>query len=158
MIKTKEQVKAWLDNNVHFYDKNFDYYEGDAYTINDDLTVDVLDEGCNVNVAPPISLFGISIKFNKVAGSFCCAGNRLESLEGCPDYVGGDFDCRDNRIYTLEGCPKYVGGNFLCNENPNLYSLEGIGEVKEGTRFDKDKIEFNVGDIYPINKYKVKIL
>ena len=34
------------------------------------------------------------------------------------------------KLKSLEGAPQKVGGNFDCHNNPNLHSLEGIGEVK----------------------------
>ena len=35
-----------------------------------------------------------------------------------------------NNLTSLKGAPQKVGGNFDCSRNPNLHSLEGIGEVK----------------------------
>ena len=85
-----------------------------------------------------------------VGGDFYCYGNKLTSLEGAPQIVGGSFDCSYNQLTSLEGAPQEVGRNFYCNKNqlislkgapqkiggwldcnnnPNLHSLEGIGEV-----------------------------
>ena len=68
----------------------------------------------------------------KVGGDFNCSRNRntLISLKGAPRQVGGDFDCRWNQLTSLEGAPQEIGKNFYCIYNPNLHSLEGIGEVK----------------------------
>lgn len=65
-----------------------------------------------------------------VRGSFLCYRDELTSLEGAPQEVGGNFNCAKNKLTSLEGAPQKVGGNFWCNYNPNLHSLEGIGEVK----------------------------
>ena len=54
----------------------------------------------------------------------------ITSLKGAPQEVGGDFDCYMNQLTSLEGAPQTVGGYFNCHKNPNLHSLEGIGEVK----------------------------
>ena len=66
----------------------------------------------------------------KVDGSFWCIHNNLTSLEGAPQTVGGDFKCSYNQLTSLKGAPKEVGGAFNCYNNPNLHSLDGIGEVK----------------------------
>ena len=65
-----------------------------------------------------------------IGWDFRCSDNQLTSLEGAPQIVGGDFYCNDNKLISLEGAPKKVGGDFYCYHNPNLQSLEGIGEVK----------------------------
>ena len=66
----------------------------------------------------------------KIGGNFKCYENHLTSLEGAPQEVGRDFWCNDNKLTSLEGAPKEVGRAFYCNYNPNLHSLEGIGEVE----------------------------
>ena len=66
----------------------------------------------------------------EVGGSFYCYENQLTSLKGAPQIVGGHFDCRSNQLTSLEGAPKTVGGVFDCHNNPNLHSLDGIGEVR----------------------------
>ena len=66
----------------------------------------------------------------KVGGDFWCFYNQLTSLEGAPRKVGGSFDCRHNQLISLVGAPQKVGKDFYCHGNPNLHSLNGIGEVK----------------------------
>ena len=66
----------------------------------------------------------------KVGGTFSCYGNQLTSLKGAPQKVGKDFWCSSNQLTSLEGAPQEVGGEFDCRHNPNLHSLDGIGEVK----------------------------
>lgn len=66
----------------------------------------------------------------EVGGSFICSYNQLISLEGAPHTVGRDFDCCKNNLSSLEGAPNFVKRNFNCRFNPNLHSLDGIGEVK----------------------------
>ncbi len=114
MIKLFEQyneynkVKDWLD-----------MFGIENYTIHDDLTVDV-DGDVDLSES---SLDEIPIQFGKVLGVFDLDENILETLKGCPEYVGDSFWCRSNNLYTLEGGPKYVGGHFNCGFN-NLTSLE----------------------------------
>ena len=66
----------------------------------------------------------IPIKFNKVTGDFSCSFNPLDSLEGCPEYVGGEFLCSITKITSLKGGPEYVGGHYICASN-KLTSLVG---------------------------------
>ena len=66
----------------------------------------------------------------EVDGFFDCKRNQLTSLKGAPQTVGWDFYCSINCLTSLEGAPQKVGRDFYCNSNPNLYSLDGIGEVK----------------------------
>ena len=62
--------------------------------------------------------------------SFDCSDNQLTSLKGAPQTVGGGFYCQGNQLTSLKGSPTEVGGCFYCYSNPNLHSLEGIGEVE----------------------------
>ena len=66
----------------------------------------------------------------EVGGGFYCDRNQLTSLEGAPQKVRGSFICPNNKLTSLKGAPQKVGGIFSCHSNPNLHSLEGIGEVK----------------------------
>ncbi len=66
----------------------------------------------------------------EVGGDFDCSINQLTSLKGAPQEVGKNFYCSYNQLNSLEGAPKEVGGWFSCSKNPNLHSLDGIGEVK----------------------------
>ena len=65
-----------------------------------------------------------------VDGNFECFRNKLTSLEGAPQEVGGNFNCHSNQLTSLKGAPQKVGGYFDCTYNPNLQSLDGIGEVE----------------------------
>ena len=66
----------------------------------------------------------------EITKSFSCSENELTSLKGAPQIVGGGFYCYSNKLTSLEGAPEYVGMDFDCSNNPNLHSLDGIGEVK----------------------------
>ena len=44
--------------------------------------------------------------------------------------VDGRFDCSRNQLTSLEGVSQTIGGNLNCRNNPDLHSLDGIGEVK----------------------------
>ncbi len=63
---------------------------------------------------------------------FRCSGNELTSLEGAPKTVHGIFDCSYNKLISLSGAPNYIAGTLDCCNNPDLHSLDGIGEVKGG--------------------------
>ena len=65
----------------------------------------------------------------EVGGTFQCAQNKLTNLIGAPRHVGGHFNCGWNELTTLEGAPKTVGQHFYCEHNPDLKSLDGIGNV-----------------------------
>ena len=66
----------------------------------------------------------------KVEGYFNCSGNMLTSLKGAPKEVDRSFICSTNQLTSLKGAPQTVGGDFYCFDNPNLHSLDGIGEVR----------------------------
>ena len=66
----------------------------------------------------------------EVGWSFYCSRNQLTSLEGAPQKVGRSFNCSFNQLTSLKGAPTEVGESFNCYYNPNLHSLDGIGEVK----------------------------
>lgn len=91
----------------------------EAYTINDDYSIDV--EG-DVNIANGL-LTKLPIVFNRVSGNFNISGNFLTTLKNSPSYVGGYFDCGFNSLDTLEFCPEYINGGFICQYN-NLTSLQ----------------------------------
>ena len=65
----------------------------------------------------------------EVGGFFDCHHNQLISLKGAPQEVGEDFYCQYNWLTSLKGAPQKVGRNFYCHNNPDLHSLDGIGEV-----------------------------
>lgn len=139
-LKDKDKIIRWL----------VEYYIRD-YTINDDLTVDV-DGYVRINVR---RLCYIPVKFGKVTGDFMCYRNYLETLHGCPDYVGGIFDCSSNKLKSLEGGPKYVGGDYYCDYNRNLASLDGIGEVG-GEIFAPPIIDLNNGLDVSVKGYNIR--
>ena len=72
----------------------------------------------NLSVNPDKS---IGIQFGKVTGDFRCLSSNLESLKGCPYYVGRVFWC-GNKLKSLQYCPQYVGSDFICSGNPLITS------------------------------------
>lgn len=119
MLKTKEEIKDWLD---YYYIRN--------YTINKDLTVDingnvdlsikeVIEDGVDGCIALE-KLEKIPVQFNKINGWFDCSDNNLISLKGCPKIVDGNFYCHHNKLKTLEFSPKIVLGDFNFNDNNEL--------------------------------------
>ena len=65
-----------------------------------------------------------------VGGDFNCSINQLTSLEGAPTEIDEDFWCSYNQLTSLKGAPQTIGRDFYCEGNPNLHSLDGIGEVR----------------------------
>lgn len=115
MLKTKEEIKKWLED-----------YEVQNFIINDDLTVDV---NSLVDLRNML-LTEIPVQFGIVKDSFWCQQNQLTSLKGAPFDVGETFICSSNKLTTLEYSPQKVGYNFLCSNNL-LTSLEGAPEKIE---------------------------
>ena len=66
----------------------------------------------------------------KVGWTFDCSENQLTSLKGAPTEIKGSFYCNDNQLTSLEGAPQTINGSFNCCNNPDLHSLDGIGEVR----------------------------
>jgi hypothetical protein len=93
------------------------------YTIKSDGTIDIDGKVDLFNKLG--NMEKLPVKFGKVYGVFRCHGNKLTTLEGCPNYVGGFFNCGGNKLTTLEGCPKYVDGIFMCHWC-GLTTLKGI--------------------------------
>ena len=83
--------------------------------------------GFNCNSNQLTSLKGAP---KEVGGWFYCSHNQLTSLEGAPREVGGTFECSWNKLTSLKGAPQKVGRWFDCSNNPNIHSLNGIGEVR----------------------------
>lgn len=113
MLKTKEQIKSWLESFKIQYS-----------TINSDLTVDV--DG-SVDLCDK-ELTYIPIQFRKVDGTFDVSLNKLTSLKGSPSICHGYFACYDNQLINLEGSPTFVGLSFDCSHN-QLTSLKGAPAV-----------------------------
>lgn len=117
MLKTKDDIKLWLDA-----------YEVTNYTINDDLTVDVYGD---VNLYDK-ALKSLPVQFSTVQGFFDCRANQLTSLNGCPKVVSGDFNCCHNNLSSLESGPTHVGNDFNCRNN-QLTSLKGAPDNIDGS-------------------------
>ena len=118
--KTKEEVVLAAE-----------YLKLKEYTINDDLTVDVVGD---VDIGFYSKLTKLPIQFGTVSGGFSCSYGKLESLIGSPREVERYFFCNNNELASLKGAPKKVGGSFNCREN-ELTSLKG---APEKIRFDFD--------------------
>lgn len=104
-------------------DKFLDGHIDGTYTINQDLTVDV--EGSCLLYKMNMSKLPEYLKFGKVTDDFGVHFNQLETLKGCPYYVGNRFSCRSNKLKTLKYIPKKVMGKIICDDNM-LTTLEGV--------------------------------
>lgn len=123
-LKTKEEIKKWLDD-----------IGIENYTINKDLTVDAGDV-----IISKRGLKTIPVKFGKIYGDFICSNNKLTSLEGCPKIVRGSFVCDNNKLTSLEFGPYDVEGHYECEHN-QLTSLEGCpGLINGDFRCNNNKI------------------
>ena len=71
-----------------------DRYNIKNYTINSDGSIDVDGDVSLSNY----DLDKMPLKFNKVKGHFVISLLGIETLEGCPEYVGGDFIISLNMI------------------------------------------------------------
>jgi hypothetical protein len=64
-----------------------------------------------------------------IEGSFSCTGNKLTSLNGCPNTIAGNFSCTINYLESLDGCPEKVSGNFNCSTNRVKFTEEQVRAV-----------------------------
>lgn len=111
MLKTKNEIQAWLDsNNIK------------DYNIREDLTIDVN----RVVKLDTKKIIRLPVKFNQINGDFNIYANELITLEGCPNVVIGSFAVNGNKINSLIYSPDYVSGNYHCgfNEIKNLFELK----------------------------------
>ncbi len=128
MIKRYQEFIKESKSDIDSICKKYDIKN---YTINVDGSIDV-DDYVNLSYK---SLYKLPLKFRNVSSNFNCNGNKLNSLEGCPEEVGEDFNCSDNNLTSLEGSPNRVGSKFICSNN-NLTSFKGcpsyIGSIFYG--------------------------
>ena len=98
------------------------------YIINDDGSIDV-----NGDVS--LSYDGLTelpLRFNRVTGYFDCNFNQLNSLKGCPRWIGDSFYCSYNNLTSLEFSPEYVGNDFFCSDN---YLIDNYSDTEIGGKF-----------------------
>jgi hypothetical protein len=126
MLKTKEEIQAWLDK-----------MKIENYIINDDLTVDV--DG-NVSIGER-DLIRIPVQFGVIKGWFDCSSNKLKSLQGSPKDCNHVFDCSHNELTSLEFIPQNCK-RVICYWNDELTSLEGAPKnAKIDSDFSKQEVE-----------------
>jgi hypothetical protein len=96
---------------------NYNFRIQGSYTI-DPVTRKVSVQG---NVTHVSSHTKLPVQFEKVTGFFSCnpttGSHILETLAGCPTWVGDNFDVRSNNLTSLEHAPVHVGKNFMCSNN-----------------------------------------
>lgn len=137
---TRSEIEAWLKQNGI-----------ENYTIRSDLTVDINGSvqlrSRNLDVLP--------FQFGRILHHFCCAENRLVSLEGTPLEIGGNFICYKNNLENLKHSPKVIRGVFDTRWNPiktfNNLDFEFIGSFRhrgdpifELENFYTEVIEYNL--------------
>jgi hypothetical protein len=90
----------------------------------------------NIITRNDVFLYGSRIinlpKFKYVAGKFCICNLKIESLYGCPLYVGGDVDCSLNyELTSAKYSPLYIGKNAIYSST-NITNLEDINTEVRG--------------------------
>lgn len=117
--------------------------------------VNIDDPSYDLRVENYISHGKLTKKFGNVACDFRCIGVHLETLEGCPQYVGGDFVVKSAGLKSLVGGPQKVIGDYVVSYNPELKSLKGGPQEVKGNFVVNDNgletLEFSpdhVGKIY----------
>jgi hypothetical protein len=114
-------------------------YKIKNYTINNDLSIDV--DG-NVIIGYTLLEY-LPLRFNHVSGYFDCSGNRLKSLEGCPQTLDSGFYCTNNNLESLKDCTQTINGDFMCSNN-KLTDLEYFPEVEGHIRIAENKVHYLV--------------
>lgn len=119
---SKEKITSWLrEHRLTDYEIVEDNTYG--YIVN-------CFANCSYNYIGTVNLSNknlchLPVKFGKVKGHFLIAGNKLDTLEGCPDIVTGDFNCSRNDLTSLRHSPSIVEGSYYCSYN-KLRSLQYI--------------------------------
>ena len=125
MYTNKQEIENWLDE-----------YKVKNYTINEDLSVDVVGD---------VWLYSrefkeIPVKFNIIKGGFTCGNNQLTSTEFFPKEVSGFFICYNNKFKNLDNFPKLAEGWIDIRKNPNLENIVGLWNCDyKGQLFECDK-------------------
>lgn len=133
MLKTKEEIAAWLDEmNIK------------EYSIDDDLSVTVIDDVRIDNK----QLKEIPVQFKLVSGDFICSNNELTSLRGCPEEIYRGFCCANNKLVNLVGGPFTVGDFYDCRHN-SLENLEGAPDFV-GENFNCEGNQITELDYFPL--------
>ena len=91
------------------------------------------DEGINIKGNIRLSLLPnfksleeIPFKFNIIYGSFAMVNSNIRSLRNAPNQIHGTFFCqRNDKLESLEGCPEYVEKWNLQN-CPNIQTFEPL--------------------------------
>jgi hypothetical protein len=149
-----EQIKHHL---------NYSFRIQGTYTI-DPVTRKVSVQG-NVSLTHPFTK--LPVQFEKVTGFFTCRtahGGILETLEGCPTWVGDNFDVASNKLTSLIHAPKHVGKNFMCSDN-KLESLMHVPDhIPDSFNCSRNKLTNlmhgprTVGDLYSCHNNPLKDL
>ena len=129
MLKTKKEIKTWLD-----------YFGVNNYTIHDDLIVDV-DESVFLAF---LKIDEIPFQFGKVKGYFDISNNNLTSLIGSPFEVTSDANFSHNRLKSLQYCPKIIGADLLLGEHSD--SFEQKGRPNEIEDLSLDDLPSSIGE------------
>jgi acetyltransferase-like isoleucine patch superfamily enzyme len=132
-----QMIKKWLDD--------FDVRQ---YTINDDLSIDALN---NLDFSYDTIEFPKYIKFRKVIGDFRLKHTDISSLIGGPEIVTGSFYCINTTLDSLDGAPIEIYNDCNIYDNVNITPNE-IDKFKNtseinGNVYDSFKISHQYEDI-----------
>jgi hypothetical protein len=61
--------------------------------------------------------------------------HKMNTLKGCPKFVGGTFYCSRISIKDFEGAPEEIGRNMFCIGIPFIESLKGFPKKIGGRLF-----------------------
>jgi hypothetical protein len=125
IIKTYNQVNEVLYNSYLLTDEQKDWCDTfitGPWKINFDGEVYVDDNKVYFN-----GLFErFKVKFARCSVFNAANNPKLNSLEGCPDYIKGQFNISNNdSLLSLDGSPKEVGGSYFAI-SLNIINLKGI--------------------------------
>lgn len=122
-LRTRDEIVEWLKD---YYKAA---YENGLVKINKDLTINydgdiaILEEALGRRGTK----YFIPVRFNEVTGSFMITsvgGIALDSLHGCPVFVGENLACSGIVLKTLQGAPEVVGKSAMFSGN-NIEDLTG---------------------------------
>jgi hypothetical protein len=84
---------------------------------------------CEGSIELTSSITELPVKFGRVSNNFKLETGRLNTLEGCPTYVGNTFTSTNNPIKDLTGAPQRVGGLVMINHS-QITNLKGCPKTK----------------------------
>ena len=123
-LDMRELIEEWLEKNNFSSSgrQNRINYSMQSYMINPNLTIDILF-GWSVYLYEAINELPDYIQFGEIiGGSFTLENLGLTTMRGFPKKVNGDFSVLGNKLTSLEYCPEFVRDDFNCAENTKQFT------------------------------------